>query len=56
MKTNEIKTRLNLNKETIADLGIDMMAQVVGGTGPTTDTNGSVVDCDKIPSYACTRT
>jgi hypothetical protein len=56
MKTKQIRTRLNLNKETIANLDVAMMAQVVGGTGATTGTDDTEVDCEpKLPSNACTR-
>jgi len=54
MKTKEVKARLNVNKETIANLDIPMMAEVVGGTGGTTDPNYTEVDCDpKKPSTPC---
>jgi hypothetical protein len=54
MKTKEINTRLSLNKQTIANLDLAMMAEVVGGTGPTPGTNESVVDCaPKKPSSPC---
>ena len=55
MKTKEVKTWLNLNKETIANLNIPTMAEVVGGTGGTTGTNYTELDCDpKIPTTKCT--
>jgi hypothetical protein len=54
MKTKEVKTRLSLNKETIANLDMDMMAQVVGGTGGIPGTDDTEVDCaPKKPSNPC---
>lgn len=50
MKVKKIERKLSLNKNTVADLNVDELLVVKGGTGST-----KLADCGTLPPRRCTR-